>query len=88
MYSVNKHININKISGCSVGAIFGVLYIANRLEKGVEYYEKLLNHYSCNYNLKNLSEFIKEFVNNFIDDITIFNNRLYITYYHLENTYT
>ena len=81
----NKHINICKISGCSVGAIFGVLYIANRLDKGVEYYEKLLNHYSCNSNLTELSNVIKEFVNNYVDDVTIFNDKLYITYYDLEN---
>tara|TARA_Y100000389_G_C17463642_1_gene523700 strand:+ start:1237 stop:2157 length:921 start_codon:yes stop_codon:yes gene_type:complete len=80
-----KIININKISGCSVGAIMGAMYISNSLSEGIDYYGTLLKYYQWNSDLSQLSRLINDFVNKNINDVTIFNDKLYITYYDLIN---
>jgi len=81
----NNIINIDKISGCSVGSMLGALYVGNFLDKGVDFYEQILQYYKCNSDLVVLSNLVKNFVNNYVDDISIFNNKLYITYYNLKD---
>jgi hypothetical protein len=79
-----KLLNINRISGCSVGALLGTLYLSNKLDLAVNIYDKLLQSYRNNCTPQNLYSIITDTVNN-IDDITIFNNKLYITYYDTIN---
>ena len=64
-----KLTNINKISGCSVGALLGTMYIGNCLDCGINYYKIILNYYRCNSDLCKLSSLITDFVNNNIDDV-------------------
>lgn len=79
-----KSINIGRISGCSVGAIMGAMYVGNYLDQGIKYYEKILDHYRCNSNLVKLSSLVTEFVYKYVDDVSIYNDKLYINYYNLQ----
>ena len=79
-----KIINIDKVSGCSVGALMGAMYIGNYLDASINYYKKLLQYYRCNSDLIKLSSLITEFIYECVDDISIFNDKLYVTYYDLK----
>ena len=78
-----KIIKINKISGASIGSILGVLYISNKLEEQFKIFIKILNYYRKNHNLNIVIKELKKTISKYVDDdVSIFNNRLYITYYN------
>lgn len=79
-----KLLNINRISGCSIGALMGILYFSNKLEKLVHLYEQFLKYIREECNFKHLTNVIIENIN-CLDDITIFNNKLYIVYNDIIN---
>ena len=76
-------LNVDKISGCSVGALLGVLYLIKNLDKGIIFHDKLLESFRETSYLKKTENIIRELVTN-IDDVTILNDRLYITYYNIK----
>ena len=78
-----KILNVDKISGCSVGALLGVQYLVKNLDKVIIFHDKLLESFRETGYLKNLENEIRELVMN-IDDVTILNDRLYITYYNIK----
>lgn len=81
-----KIIKINKISGASIGSILGVLYISNKLEEQFKIFIKILNYYRKNHNLNIVIKELKKTISKYVDDdVSIFNNRLYITYYNIED---
>jgi hypothetical protein len=76
-----KLITINKISGCSVGALLGYMYLTNSLEYLPIYYERLLSNYRNYGNLKVLKKIIIEHVKK--TDYRLINKKLFITYYNI-----
>ena len=79
-----KILTIDKISGCSVGALLGALYLINSLDKGIIIYDKFLESFRETNYLKNTEDIIRKIITNNIDDVTFLNDRLYITYYNIK----
>lgn len=79
-----KLLNINRISGCSIGALLGILYFSNKLEKAIHLYEQFMKYIREKCHLKYLISIIAENIN-CLDDITVFNNKLYIVYNDIIN---
>jgi hypothetical protein len=77
-----KYIQINRISGASIGSLLGLLYLTNQLESYVHFYEKIRNYWKKTGNLSMIQKEIHKIIQN-IDTKTlntISKNRLYITY--------
>jgi hypothetical protein len=81
-----KMTNVYRISGCSIGAVLGVFYIMNKLEH-IEFFGNLtMKNIRSRQNLKNsIKKFRKIIEDLLVDyDISLFNNRLYITYFSVK----
>lgn len=76
-----KLITINKISGCSVGALLGYMYLTNSLEYLPIYYERILSNYRKYGNLKVIKNIIIEHVKK--TEYRLINKKLFITYYNI-----
>jgi hypothetical protein len=76
-----NYIRINRISGCSVGAIAGYLYLVDGLHLFSKFYEIVNINFKKNYTLKclkNIKKYLSEcFKENVCEKI---NNKLFITY--------
>ena len=72
------HIKIQKISGCSIGALLGLLFIIDKLDCAAYYFKELLKNLRQDIQLNKIKKMIKEIVQNI--DIANINKRLYITY--------
>ena len=57
-----KIINIERISGCSIGACVGFCYLTNNIQECINIYDKLINCYRENYNLKLYKELLYDIV--------------------------
>ena len=75
-------INIDKISGCSIGAILGFLFFTNKLDLIPQIYDIMINCIRYNINLKYIHNLIKKIVSK--DDYKKVNNRLFITYHNIK----
>lgn len=71
-------IKINKISGCSVGAILGYMYLTDSLEYIPLYYKILVEYARKKVKFKKIVKIIKNHVKK--TDYTLVNNRLFISY--------
>uniref|UniRef100_A0A6C0AYY9 PNPLA domain-containing protein n=1 Tax=viral metagenome TaxID=1070528 RepID=A0A6C0AYY9_9ZZZZ len=77
-----KILKVDKISGCSIGAIIGLLYLTDSLDSNILLFENLLKSFRKTLFLDKLSETIHNLVNN-IQDIEALNDKLFITYYDI-----
>ena len=82
----NNKIIINKISGCSVGALMSVLYIIDKLEVTENIYEIILEKLKKKSNFKHIQKIIKYIANNYFEEnfYEKCNNKLYITYFNID----
>lgn len=81
----NKNlININKVSGSSIGAILGLAYLTNNLNLLIVFYNKILLNYKTNHNFSNVINEIIQFINQIYIDFNKINNKLFITYTNVE----
>lgn len=80
----NGMIQVDKISGVSVGALLGIAYILDKLDVVSTYFDMLINSYKKQCSLKDVYSVIESFVKNEMnkDDYLKLNGRLYITYYN------
>lgn len=80
----NKMIEINKISGVSVGSMLGVAFILDKLDLATQYCHEVLDCYRNYSSLKNMSMIINKFFINHVDrdDFIKLNGKMYITYYN------
>lgn len=69
---------VDKISGCSVGAILGYMYLTDTLEYLPVYYDHMIKMSRKNLNLKTVHNIIKLHVRS--SDYKKVNNKLFITY--------
>lgn len=79
-----QYLSVKRISGTSIGAFMGVVYILNKLDYAIEASEKMLKyfreHLNVRYCTKGLTDFLREHMKK--DDYLLINNRLYITYFN------
>ena len=64
-----QYTNINRISGCSVGAILATVYLTQNLDKSYSIYNKFISSFRKTCDLRELSNIITDFVNQNIHDI-------------------
>jgi hypothetical protein len=78
-----KYLKINRISGCSVGALCGFLFFINKLDEGINYYKMLKNSFQVNNDLRVLYEWFDNFkVEHLTTDMyKLVSNRLTLTYF-------
>lgn len=78
-----KYLSISRISGCSVGSLCGFLYLIDKIDEGVIYYQKLRNSFLVNNNLISLYEWFDNFKKTQIEKDTYLkvSNKLIITYF-------
>jgi hypothetical protein len=83
----NKIIEIDKVSGVSIGALLGVAYILDKLDIAVQYFNETLHFFKNEGSLKNTSNILNKFVVNEMkeDDYSKLNDKMYITYYNNKN---
>jgi len=74
---------INYISGTSVGAILGYMYLTDNLHYAPIFYIRLLNQIRNNIKLNIVLDIINNIVKE--SDLNKINNRLFITYYDISN---
>ena len=73
-----KLIKINKISGCSIGALLGYMYLTNTLHLLPIYYNCLLSYGRKNINFNIIKKLIINHVKQ--TDYTVINKKLFITF--------
>lgn len=77
-----EYLNVNKVSGCSIGSIIAVWYLCGCPDLIYDYLDDLFNYYKINKNFfiyeKIITESIYKLFHN--DDLSILNNVLYINY--------
>jgi len=76
-----KYVKINRISGCSVGSILGLLYLIDELNYFIDTYNIFIDSFKKNYNLSIIKN-IKYYLNHKLPPnlIQLINNKLFISY--------
>jgi len=79
-----NYININKISGCSIGSLIAVWYITGCSSEIYDNMNILFSHYKTHKNFYVYNRIVNNVIYKLFetDDITILNDRLYINYYN------
>ena len=77
-----KLTKVNKISGCSVGALLGYMYLTDTLSYAPRYFNILLSEARKKVQLKKITKLIKLHINN--TDYKSVNNKLYISYNNID----
>jgi hypothetical protein len=75
------YVIIERISGCSIGSLVGLLYLTNQLDKMVEVYQKVITDFKDKHNLsiiKNIKSILFDSTSH--DMCNMINNKLYICY--------
>ena len=76
-----KHVKVDRLSGCSIGAIVAFLFLIDRLDYIYEFYEICKTHFQTHYNfdfMLNLKAILSKCIPK--DVCKRVNNRLYISY--------
>ncbi len=81
-----KKITIDRISGASVGAFVGLLYITNKLECYTKHYQKWRTAFNETVKLEHLKDLIIEICSGITDEDfkSLQKNKLFITYYDVK----
>jgi len=81
-------VNIDRISGCSSGALLGVLYLTSTMDKNISElcFEKISKSFRETLSLTEMKPIIIDTINTYVTDIESLNDKLYITYYDISNT--
>lgn len=81
-----KYINIERISGCSIGSLAAFIYFIDKLELMEQLYSEFFINFKTKYKLDKLIN-LDNYLNKYIpDDIYHkINNKLFITYYDIKN---
>ena len=73
---------VNYISGCSIGAVLGYMYLTDNLKYIPQYYKYLLNKSRSDIILKSFPYIVNDLVKDC--DLKKVNHRLFISYYNVE----
>ena len=80
-----KYIKIDRISGCSIGSIAGIVYILDSLDLMYEFYEIVLKNLKEKHNLSIIHD-LKRILTPRMkhNNCELFNNKLYISFYNVK----
>lgn len=80
-----KYIKIDRISGCSIGAIAGIVYILNSLDLMYDFYELVLKNLKEKHNLSIIHDLKRILASRIPPNICdLVNNKLYISFYNVK----
>ena len=81
-----KHyIKINKVSGTSIGALYGMFYILDDFDSGIEGYTVFRNTFKTDGNFNFAKKWLSDYKKNMREDsYKLCNGRLFITYYNIK----
>ena len=77
-----KITSVDKISGCSIGAISALLYFSDNIDYSISIFEQVLTSLRATLCLSKIIPLVKSVVD--LVDIDKINNKLFITYYDIE----
>ena len=80
-----NHTKVRRISGCSAGAMVGLIYFIDIFHDLTPMFERIIDHFHTHRNFAEFIPQLKEFIYEYLtDDLSLLNGRLYITYYDIE----
>ena len=82
-----EKIHIKRISGCSIGAVLGLLFILNKMDISIEISTLAFKCLRKHQHLKKLIMIIKKKFNEIVteEDLLIINDKFYLTYFDTNN---
>jgi len=80
-----KYLQVERISGCSIGAIAAIVYLLNSLDLMYEFYELVLSHLKEKHNLSIIHDLKRILAPRIPDNICpLVNHKLYISFYNVK----
>jgi hypothetical protein len=81
-----NYIIIERISGCSIGSLAGLLYLSDSLDVSIQLYRDIYEHFNEHHNLSKISDLKSLLGNHLLKDICEkVNNKLFINYNNVLN---
>lgn len=82
---IKNYININRISGSSIGGILGTLFLLDKLDEWNELYQEIVDNFKKNMNLKCIHEIIERFGEKLDEnEFKKLNGKLYLNYFDVD----
>jgi predicted acylesterase/phospholipase RssA len=80
---IREKIKIKRVSGCSIGAILGILFLINKMDVAIEICNHCYKYLRRHQHLKKVINLFQHILNDIIkeEDVHIINNRFYLTYF-------
>ena len=78
-----EKLKIKRVSGCSIGAILGILFLLNKMDISIEICNSSYKYLRRHQDLKKVVVLFKKILNDVVkdEDLVLVNNRFYLTYF-------
>lgn len=78
-----EKLKIKRVSGCSIGAILGILFLLNKMDISIEICNSSYKYLRRHQDLKKVVVLFKKILNDVVkeEDLAVVNNRFYLTYF-------
>jgi len=78
-----EKLKIKRVSGCSIGAILGILFLLNKMDISIEICNSSYKYLRRHQDLKKVVVLFKKILNEVVkdEDLGLINNRFYLTYF-------
>ena len=78
-----EKLKIKRVSGCSIGAILGILFLLNKMDISIEICNSSYKYLRRHQDLKKVVVLFKKILNDVVkdEDLVVVNNRFYLTYF-------
>ena len=78
-----EKLKIKRVSGCSIGAILGILFLLNKMDISIEICNSSYKYLRRHQDLKKVVVLFKKILNDVVkdEDLGLINNRFYLTYF-------
>ena len=78
-----EKLKIKRVSGCSIGAILGILFLLNKMDISIEICNSSYKYLRRHQDLKKVVVLFKKILNDVVkeEDLIVVNNRFYLTYF-------
>jgi hypothetical protein len=80
-----KYLKVKRVSGASIGAWIALIYLTNADINSDDIFKDVSKYFKKNCNFKIYKNIIKNFIDKNVDNIDKLNDRLYISYYDINN---
>ena len=82
-----KYLKVKRVSGASIGALIALIYLTNADDKinSDDIFKNISKYFKKNTNFRIYKNLVNDFIDKNVDDIDKLNDRLYISYYDINN---